>query len=63
MVIHTTEFREPGFSKTPEKFNAIDMSNGVSIFNRMIDSVVLHVADINQAIISFPVVRMDNIVK
>ena len=58
---HATEPSKPGFSVSPEALNAVDMSPAVNKFiAAVVDSKVLAVADIDQAIIAAPAVGVDD---
>ena len=53
MFIHTTKPIKPGFCKTPEALNAIDVGAAPDKFVlSMIDSQMLAIADIDQAIVA-----------
>ena len=56
----TVEFLEPAFSKAPEAFNAVDMGRAAhKLISSMIDSQMLTIAHINQAIIAALPVTVD----
>ena len=64
MLIHTSEPVQPGFGKAPEAFNAIDVgSTSDKFILPMINTQVLAIADIDQAVITAPTIRIDDAIQ
>ena len=64
MLIHTTELVQPGFGKAPEAFDAIDMGSAPDKFILpMIDSQVLAITDIDQAVVTAPAIGIDDAIQ
>ena len=64
MLIHTTETHHPGFCKPPESLDTINMGATPDEFVLpVIDPEVPAVADIDQAIVSTPAIRVDDTVE
>ena len=62
--MNTTESTQPGFCIPPEAFDSINMSFTTDEFILpMMNSKMLFIADVNQAIISSPTIRVDNTFK
>ena len=58
---NSIELLEPAFSMTPEALNTVDvMCSAHKLVVAMIDSIMLRVADINEAVIAAPSVRVDD---
>jgi len=58
---HSFELNEPGLSKTPEAFNAIDMSIAPNkLVFAMLDSIMLLIAHVHNAIVRTKAVSMDS---
>lgn len=55
------ELLKPAFGKAPEALNAIDVLRATGkLIGSMLNSEVLRVTDINQAIIAAPAIRVNN---
>lgn len=58
---HTTEPGEPGFGETPEALDAVDVGLPLSeLVPAVVDSQVLAIADIDQAVVTSPIVGVDH---
>ena len=57
------ELGKPPFGIGPEGFNAVDMSSAVCKFIlSMVDTIMLFVAQVNEAAVTSPVIRVDDAV-
>ena len=64
MFIHTTESIQTGLGKAPEALDAVDMGfTSNELVLPVIDTQVLAVADINQAIVAPPAIGIDDAVQ
>ena len=62
--MHSSESCQSYFGNAPEVFNAVDMALATTEFIlAMMDTMMLAVANINQAIICFPAITVDNAVR
>lgn len=58
---YAVEFGEPWFGKTPEAFNTIDVPDTIcKLILSVINAQMFRVADIDQAAITAPAVRINN---
>ena len=58
---HTTEPRGPGFGETPEALDAVDVGLPLGeLVPAVVDSQVLAIADIDQAVVAAPVDGVDH---
>ena len=58
---YTTEPSEPGFGETPEAFDVVDVGLPLGeLVPAVVDSQVLAIADIDQAVVAAPVVGVDH---
>ena len=56
---HSSEPGQPGFGEAPEAFNTVDMSLASDeLIAAMIDSQVLAITNIDQAVVATPAVRI-----
>ena len=64
MFIHTSESIQTGLGKAPEALDAIDMGfTSNELILPVIDTQVLAVADVNQAIVATPAIGVDDAVQ
>lgn len=64
MFIHTTKPIQSGFGKAPEAFNAVDVgSSSDELILFVIHSLILAIADIDQAIVTPPANGIDNAIQ
>jgi hypothetical protein len=61
VLVYATKSRETGLGKAPEAFNPVDRGSSSDKFIApMIDSQVLPIADVDQAMVPPPAVRVDD---
>jgi len=64
MFIHTTESIQTGLGKPPEALDAVDMGFASNeLILSMIDSQVLAIADVNQAVVTPPAIGIDDAIQ